>query len=260
MFGSSSKQHTATSGAPAYAQPYLTDILADAKKYYQQGQTPYYPSSTVAGMSPETQTGLSGMRDYAMAGNPITSQATNLATNVLKGDYLSSSNPYLTGAIKNYTDPIIENFKTNVAPSIDSQFAGSGRFGSGLYAKARNKAEDTLADSIADATTNMAYRNYADERGRQMGLLNNATALSQIPYMDQQKLVDIGTAREAYDQADINDAVKRFQAEQQHPFQFLSNYANLVNQGTFGSTNTQPIYQDRAGQFLSFLGLLGGLS
>ena len=194
-----------------------------------------------------------------MEGNPMTQPLVDLATSTLKGDFLKSSNPYLQGAIKNATDPMVENFKTSVAPSIDSQFAGSGRFGSGLYAQSRNKAEDTLTDSMADTAQDIAYRNYANERAIQSGLLNQASALSQIPYQDANALIGVGQTREAYDQADLTDAVKRFQSEQVNPFQFLNEYADLVNKGTFGSEVTQPVSSDKAGQLLSSLIMLGNI-
>tara|TARA_R100001463_G_scaffold710_6_gene3267 strand:- start:714 stop:1538 length:825 start_codon:yes stop_codon:yes gene_type:complete len=257
--GSNPTSQTTSTQAPAYALPYLQSILGEASNIYNQGQTAYYPSSTVAGASPETQTALSGIRDTAMAGNPLTQPMTDLATQTLRGDFLSGDNKYLQGAIKQATDPMISNFQTNVAPSIDSQFAGSGRLGSGLYAQARNRAEDTLTDSMADTGQDIAYRNYANERAKQQGLLNQASAISQIPYQDYNVLAGVGKEREAYDQADINDAVKRFQAEQNNPFAFLNEFADLINKGTFGSDVVQPVSSDKAGQLLSTLIMLGNI-
>jgi hypothetical protein len=239
--------------------PYLQSILGQASNIYNQGQSAYYPSSTVAGASPETQTALTGIRDTAMAGNPMTQPLTDLAVNTIKGDYLKDSNPYLQGAIKYATDPMVENFKTSVAPSIDSQFAGSGRLGSGLYAQARNRAEDTLTDSMSDTAQDIAYRNYANERAIQSGLLNQASALSQIPYQDMNVLANVGKQREAYDQADLTDAVGRYSAEQNNPFAFLNQYADLINKGTVGGDTTVPVTSDPTGQFLSTLLMLGNI-
>ena len=257
--GSNPTSQTTITAPPSYAMPYLQSVLGEASNIYNMGQSAYYPSSTVAGASPETQTALSGMRDIAIAGNPLTQPMVDLAEKTIKGDFLSGSNPYLQGAIKSATDPMVENFKTSVAPSIDSQFAGSGRLGSGLYAQARNRAEDTLTDSMADTAQDIGYRNYANERAIQSGLLNQASAISQIPYQDFNALAGVGQTREAYDQADINDAVKRFQAEQTNPFQFLNEYADLVNKGTVGSDYTQPVSSDAGGQFLATLLMLSNI-
>lgn len=256
-----SQTGTSTLSAPAYAQPYLESILSEAVKFYNQGQSAYYPSSTVAGASPETQTALSGIRDTAMAGNPMTKPLTDLATSTLKGDFLSGDNPYLQGAIANATNPMIKNFNTSVAPSIDSQFAGSGRLGSGLYAQARNRAEDTLTDSMSDTAQDIAYRNYANERALQSGLLGQADALSAIPYQDYNVLAGVGKEREAYDQADINDAVRRYSAEQGNPFAFLDQYADIINKGIIGSesTGTQPVSSDGGGQALATLLMLANI-
>jgi len=256
-----SQSVTSTTTAPAYAQPFLESILAEASKYYNQGQSAYYPSSTVAGASPETQTALSGIRDTAMAGNPLTQPLTDLAESTLKGDFLSGNNKYLQGAISNATNPMVENFKTSIAPSIDSQFAGSGRLGSGLYAQARNRAEDTLTDSMADTAQDIAFRNYANERAIQSGLLGQADALSAIPYQDYNVLAEVGKEREAYDQADINDSVARYLAEQGNPFAFLNQYADIINKGIVGgeNTNTQPVSSDAGGQFLATLLMLSNI-
>ena len=257
--GSNPTSQTTITQPPAYAKPYLESILGQASNIYNQGQSAYYPSSTVAGASPETQTALSGIRDIAMAGNPMTKPLTDLATSTLKGDFLSGDNQYLQGAIANATNPMIENFNTSVAPSIDSQFAGSGRLGSGLYAQARNRAEDTLTDSMADTGQDIAYRNYANERAIQNGLLNQADALSAIPYQDYNVLAGVGKEREAYDQADINDAVRRYSAEQSNPFAFLNEYADLINKGTFGSEVVQPVSSDGGGQALATLLMLANI-
>lgn len=251
MGGSSSQ--TTTTSAPAYAQPYLEGILQEASKIYKTGQKPFYPGSTNVGMAGETDFALNQMRDTAMAGNPILKNASTLAQNTLKGDYLNYDNPYLQGAITRATNPLIENFQTSVAPGIDSQFAGSGRFGSGLYAQSRNRAEDSLTDSLADKSMDIAYQNYANERAIQDGLLNQADALSQLEYGDAQMLANIGKTREDYAQADLDDQIAKFDAEQSQPFDFLNAYSDLINKGTYGQQSTQPVSQDKGGQLLSTL-------
>jgi len=251
-FGGSSTE-TSTTSAPAYAQPYLEGILGEASRIYREGQKPFYPAPTNVGMSGETEIGLNDMRDIAMKGNPILAEASTLAQNTLKGDYLDYNNPYLQGAITNATNPLIDTFKTQVAPTIDSQFAGSGRYGSGLYAQARNRAEDTLTDSLADKSMDIAYKNYANERAIQDGLLNQASALSDLEYGDAKMLTDIGQVREDYAQADLDDQIAKFDAEQKQPFDFLNAYANAINSGTYGSQSSQPVSSDPFGQLVGTL-------
>ncbi|KWV45668.1 hypothetical protein AS026_15800 [Rhizobium altiplani] len=93
--------------------------------------------------------------------------ATAMLQGTANGDYLNS-NPHLAQAIKNANDPLIDQFKSEIAPGINSQFAKAGRSGSGAFASVRNKAEKTLTDAMAKNASDIAYGNYVTERGNML--------------------------------------------------------------------------------------------
>ena len=106
--------------------------------------------------------GNTGYTNAAMGGQTALSQylgsngnpAAAMLGKTANGDYLNS-NPYLNEAIANSNRGLIDQFKTEIAPGIDSQFAGAGRMGSNAFAQARNKAESTLAGAMSNNANNI---------------------------------------------------------------------------------------------------------
>ena len=328
---------------PAYAKPFLEYGLSEAKQRYETGEPNYYPFPTTIGFSPESELALSMTRDRALAGSPLVSNAQDYigniaqtggglglgsnifqrastggfqneamqgARNMLGGadfdevlDYtratargdMVGNNPFLQGAIDRAIDPVKDK--------IQSQFAMSGRYGSGAN-------QDVLAKSLGDVASNIAYNDYQRERQNQLnaqqqlgnlaqrqfsnqtgalGALANlsqadiqrqlagGTALSsmdrarmarqmegaklapqfaELDYRDAQRLAQVGGAREADAQAQLQSDIDRFNFEQNIDDQRLANYLSLIGGGTVGSNTIQPVFRNRG---LSALGgALGG--
>ena len=260
-FGGGSQPSTiqtqTTSSEPwADQQPHLKNIFSGAQAAFNSDAPQYFPDSTVVDFSPQTQGALQGVEARAVAGSPLQQQAMQQAQNTVQGDYLNS-NPFLQGAIQNATDPIVEQWNNEIAPGIDSSFAGSGRMGSGLYAQNRNQAENTLGRSLTDMSSKMAYANYNSERDRQNSMIGQDPALAQTDYNDLSKLMAVGGAREGQSQAQLSDQINRFNFEQNRPWEQLAKYSGMVG-GGFGSTTTEatPLYSNPGANFLS--GALGG--
>jgi len=261
LFGGSEPARTVTQTtdtAPWDAQQtYLKDIFKEAQNLYKQEGTPsYYPESTVVGFSPETQQALTMTQERALSGSPLQEAAGQQMMGTVQGDYLGGS-PYLQQAVSSAIQPVVDQFSQVAAPGIDSQFERAGRMGSGAYAGARNRAEDTLARNLTNMAGSMAYQNYGDERGRQMSATQQAPAFAQTDYQDAQRLAGVGASREAQEQAVLQDQINRFNYQQNLPSQKLAQYSGLVS-GGFGSSQQQstPVYTNPAAGFLS--GALGG--
>jgi len=237
-------------------QPHLENIFTGAEDAYKSAAPSYFPDSTVVGLSPQTEGALSGMEQRALAGSPLQQAAMAQAQSTIEGDYLNS-NPWLTGAYNAASAPVIEQWNTKIAPGIDSSFAGAGRMGSGLYAQARNNAENTLGRSLTDMSSKMAYTNYANERKNQLDMTSNAPQMAQSDYNDLNKLMAVGASREGQEQAQLQDQIQRFQFEQNRPWDQLARYSGLVS-GGYGSAEQQqtPLYSNPSANFLS--GALGG--
>lgn len=203
---------------PSYAKPFLEFGLAEAKDRYTSGDPNYYTGSTVVGFSPETEMALTGIRNEATDPNSMTAQAQNIVQQNLMG-----TNPLLSAAFK----PAIDQ--------VTSQFAKSGRYGSGANQQA-----------LASALAPISYQAQQD-------------ALAQAPQaalMDEKLLTGVGEAREGLAQAELQDNINRFNFEQNQPMQNLKDYMAIVGGGTVGSNTIEPVNRNSASSALG--GALGG--
>lgn len=203
---------------PAYAMPFLQFGLSQAKQQFDSDLPGYYPGSTVVGFSPESEMALTGIRDRALDPNSLTAQTQDVVQQNLMG-----TNPLAMAAFR----PVID--------SVQSQFAKSGRYGSGANQQA-------LASALAPAA-----------------LQAQQAAIAQAPQMqnmDLQQLAAVGAAREGQAEAELADDVARFNFEQNIDAQKLRDYMALVGGGTIGSQNIQPVFRNPAASALG--GALGG--
>ena len=162
---------------PAYAKPFLEFGLSEAKNLYNSGNPNYFPESTVVGFSPETEMALEGMRNEALDPNSLTSQSQGIVQQNLMG-----TNPLLSAAFK----PAIDQ--------VTSQFAKSGRYGSGANQQA-----------LASALAPMAYKAQQDASAQ----------APQAALMDERLLTSVGIeAKEGLAQANLQDNINRFNFEQ----------------------------------------------
>lgn len=115
-------------------------------------------------------TGLQTQQANALASgnNP----AMDMLQKTANGDFLNS-NPYLQEAINKANSGLVAQFKNEIAPGIDSQFARAGRLGSGAFAAARNNAEGTLASAMSKNANDIMMQNYTQERQNQLNAQNS---------------------------------------------------------------------------------------
>ena len=216
--GGSSGTVNTTVEPPEYAKPFLEYGLAQVKDRYTSEMPSYYPFSTTVGFSPESEMALNMTRDRALAGSSLVNNAQNyigniaqtggglglgsnifqrastggyqneampMARNMLGGanfdevlDYtratargdMLGSNPYLQGAIDRAIDPVKDK--------IQSQFAMSGRYGSGAN-------QDVLAKSLGDVASNISYGDYQRERQNQLNAQQQLGNLAQQQFANQ---------------------------------------------------------------------------
>jgi hypothetical protein len=241
--GSKGTTTTVTQSDPwSGQQQYLKEIFGEAQRLYQQPGPGYYPGETVAAFAPETQAALNAQAARAMAGSPYQQAAGQQVLNTLNGQYLSAGNPYfsaMTGRIAN-----------EVRPRLDSQFASSGRYASGAH-------QEAAARALADATSQLAYQNYGDERNAMHQAAILAPQLAQLDYTDIGQLAAVGQTREQMQQALINDQIARFNYAQQLPANKLAQYMSMI-QGNYGGTTTATVPSGGSGGGSAVGGALAG--
>ena len=203
---------------PAYAKPFLEFGLAQAKDRFMDDMPAYYPNSTTVGFSPESDMALNMVRDRALDPNSLTATSQDVIQQNLMG-----TNPLMSMAFK----PAID--------AVTSQFAKSGRYGSGANQQA-----------LTSALAPMAYKAQQDA----------LTLAPQYQNLDAQQLAQVGSAREADAMAQLQSNIDRFNYEQNIGDQKLQNYMSLVGGGTLGSNTVQPVFRNQGASALG--GALGG--
>lgn len=194
--------------------------------------TNYYPGSTVAPQSGQTQAGIQGLTSAALQSglqpwmqqtargalstglDPGRSQAvqnvirTGLETqtpyalrSTVAGNYLDANN-YLDDALRPAFRQAQQTYQTATAPGTDSAFARSGRFGSGAHQNLAQQQREDFARAMTETGGQLAYQNYGDERNRQMQGIGLATGLEEAAANRQMQGIGM-------DQDRINSAAAR---------------------------------------------------
>lgn len=221
--GGQTRTITQTTAAPAYAQPFLEYGMTEAQKLYESATPSYFPGSTVVGFSPETEMALGGIRQQAVSGSPFVPAVQDVVMQNLMG-----TNPLMSAAMQ----PVLE--------ATQAGLAQAGRYGSG-YGQA----------AIAQALAPIAYE-------AQQAAIRQAPAAREFGMADLQTLAQVGAAREALQQAELQEDIQRFQFEQARPAQKLADYMTMVTggSGALGGQTITPVYRSPAAGFLG--GGLGG--
>ena len=95
-----------------------------------------------------------------------------------------------------------------------------------------------LGRGLGNSLSNLAYQSSEAEAGRQAAAIAGAPQMAQSDYFDIQALLKAGQGGEQYQQAALQDAMNRFNYEQNLPGQKLQQFTNLFSQAPAGTTST----------------------
>ena len=254
-YGGGDNTTTATSDAAPWsaAQPYLQDLMGQAKSLYSQGSQ-NAPFSTVAPFSPQTIQGLDATQQRALNGSPVMNAANDSITNLLQArtapgqDVLSQwadpskINPYLDQQYNAASRPVID--------SVNAQFSQGGRTGSVANQNALTDRLGALSANIygtgyenaanrSVGAANMLNNNYNTQASQRIAAGTLAPALANNDYTDLQNLLNVGQKYDTQAGNYINDALGRWNYNQDQPWTLLSRYAgNVAGLGGQGGTKT----------------------
>ena len=91
----------------------------------------------------------------------------------------------------------------------------------------KNPIQGALLGGLGGSLSNLAYQSSEAEAQRQAAAIASAPALAQADYTDIQALLKAGQGGEEYQKAALQDAMNRYNYEQQLPQQKLQQFANL---------------------------------
>jgi len=207
---------TTTTELPAWAQPYATQLLQRSANLSNQ-PVPQYTGDMVAGLSPTTQQGLSGLNTAAGGAQGISNVASQYYQSLVGGNGAQITNPYAgnvqaTNASSVYANPannpylastvdaankrITDAYSNVTAPTTLAQFRNAGAFGGSAQDQATGTQEKQLADSLSANTSGMYNSAYNTAAGIDANLQSqNAQAANTVNLANQ----SVGTsANNAY--------------------------------------------------------------
>jgi len=232
--------------------PYVDYGLRQAKEYYNnpdQYFPQYYEGATYVSPSEQTEAARLALTNRALQGSALTPAAGQQQLNTLSGAYLSAGNPYFSNALQGGFQQAGTAYNQAVQQAL-SNSSKAGRYGSGAMNTALNSANMTLANAMSNQAGELAYRNYADERARQEAAAARAPSLAQADYYDINQLYQAGQMGESYQQAALQDAINRWNYQQNIPNENLARYMSYVYGAPAGSVTSQPVFRNLGGSIL----------
>ena len=221
--GGSSKT---TTGIDPMLKPYVTYGLNEAQALYQSESPQYYGGQTYVDPTQQTQAALQAAQNRALQGNPLLPAAQQQQMDVIGGQYLQN-NPYFEQAMQGAA----QGATTSYLDAINQTRSGAsqaGRYGSAAQGQIEGRQEQNLANALANQYGQLAYQNYATERGRQEAAAGMAPSLAQADYGDIQQLLNVGQTMEDYQKTALQADIDRFNFEQNLPYAKLSTFLSSV--------------------------------
>ena len=224
--GTQTSTTTQSASIDPMLKPYVTFGLNEAQRLYGTGGPAYYPGQTYIGPSAQTQTAMGLAEQRALSGSPLVQGAQQQQQGTIGGAYLGN-NPYLGAAMQGAGQAAAQQYydAINKANTMASQ---AGRYGSGAQGEQYNRANTAFANALASKAGDLMYQNYSSERARQEAAAAGAPQLAQADYTDINQLYNIGQTQEQYQQAAMEDAINRYNYQQNLPYQNLSTFLSSV--------------------------------
>lgn len=237
--GGSKTTEVQNRGIPGLLRPYVKDLLtrgqaASGKVSDQPFGGPFLAAATPQEFTAAGMTGDVGTRLGTTAGQSV----YNLGQATARGDFLNpSTNPYLDPQIKAMTDEIFRGYQDQSNRTTSSSIA------QGAYGGSRAGIEQAILAgntnrAIGDTTANLLYKNYSDERTRQMAagdLIQQGVGLNLL---GPEVLAKSGADTRQLNQIALDEALAQFNEKNAAPFRPLEPYANLIYGSPSVFTNT----------------------
>lgn len=229
---------TTTTQPNEFQIPYLKDIY-NISQGMSQYPVSYYPGTTTAGFAPAQQYAQQATANRAITGSPLlgTSQAETMKT--MQGDYLNpASNPWLAKTYETAARNATQTFGESTMPEIRRMAMGAGAYGGSRQGVAEGVAMGRFGDTLGNIATGIYGPAYQQERGLQTQATQFAPQLAQQDYYDIGRLAAVGEEQQAMQQAQVDEAIKRWEFSQLEPWQRLGMYSNLITGDVGGTTSS----------------------
>ena len=215
-----------TSELDPIVKPFVEYGLQEAKGLYQQAGPEYYPEATYIPASTQTQSALQSAEQRALAGSPLVPAAQAQQLNVIQGGMLGA-NPFLAQAMSGAADVAKQQYYDAIQ-GTRSGASQAGRYGSPAMFEQQNRAQQNLANSLAQEAGRLMYQNFGAERGMQQQAVQSAPTMAQADYADIQQLLATGQTSEDYARQKLESDIQRFEYGQNLPYSKLQSYLSAA--------------------------------
>jgi hypothetical protein len=216
MGGGGGSQESKTELSPEF-KPYVNFSLGEARRLYEG--MPAAPETLAVAPSAATSQALQMAQQRAVGGSPLLRSAQEEQLATIQGREV---NPFLGGALQQANRLAGEEYTKNIQ-NLQSLASSAGRYGSAAMGQQAGKAQDIFARALTEQGGQLAYSSAEAERDRQVAAAQNAPQMSSADYADLQRLLQVGQAREGYEQQAIQGRL----AAQDIPLQRLQRAANI---------------------------------
>ena len=231
--------------------PFVEYGLGEAQRLYQSATPSFFPAQTFVGPSQQTQSGLTAMQNRALEGNPLVPAAQQQYLSTIEGDMLGATNPYFQQRFQTAADAASQQY-FDAVNQINSKASMAGRYGSGAFDELQDRARTQFGQNLTNTAGQLAFDNFARERQNQLMAAQQAPMLAQQDYADIGQLLQTGQIAEGYQQQALQDAINRFDFQQNIPQQRLQNFLSAAYGAPLGGRTTAQVPKG------GMQGLLGG--
>lgn len=239
-------------------QPFLRDLYGQAQSAYEATNKNPYAGPLVADPTSQ-QLAAANMTEGMVPGLTGAGNGTiDLANRTIAGDFLNVT-PQLQNYVNAAIDPVQERFQEQLIPQLLSGTIASGAYGGSRDALLSAQAGQDFAREAGNIASGITYQNYSDERARQMLAPTMLQQGIDLNLMAPKLLEGVGSARQGWNQAQIDEDYQLNELKRMAPWLGLPEYAGIVG-GAIpgGGTTTSPINRPSTASSI-FSGALGGL-
>lgn len=228
-----------TEAAPASFQAPFIDLAFNEAKNLFEKQTPqFFPGSLTAPLSEDELQAQDVARGAATGSIPSLLGQGNLAFGkALMGPETILQTQAARNAGQAFVEPIFQNLIEQVLPNIRGGAIQVGQPGGSRQSIAENQAVRTGVREASSALDRFFGGLLDSSISARSSAINQIPSIAGAQALPADLLSSIGAQSRAFDQAGINEAVQRFNFEQNIPFQSLREFANLITL-PLGSTVT----------------------
>lgn len=230
------------------AQPVLSQVMGGVQGL-NAGDVGYIPYSgqTQASLDPNISAGMNaqaGIAQGTLGGTPGIQAAQQLGLQQIQAGG-QQQNPYLQS--------ILDTSNRRIGDRINSSMSGAGRYGSGQHT-------DVMARALAESADPILAQDYTQGLQRAGQWAQLMPTLDQAQYAPAQTLMALGQYNQDRAQAQLNDQIKLYNAQQARPWEQVARAMGIAGGagGLGGSQVTaSPIQQPSSLQKLLGGGLAG---